>query len=448
MLMHLSNQSRKKLFLLFALWLLVSSCASYIDEQEKLINLYKKGAYHEALEEIEESNLKESKKNRLLYLFEKGSIYRKLGDHEKSEKIFIRADQVIDELYTTSVLQTAASFVYNDSTTDYDGELFERITLHTLLAFSFLEQGKFSSARVEAKKINNRLLEFTKDLGETNNSYTKDAFALYLSGIIFEAMGEPDDALIDYKKSLSLYESPSYGSFYSGNIRPQIASALHKLSLQRGREELARSLEGRYRELSSRKPKRKMGELIVLHEAGHINLKEEKTFILPVGNQVVRFSYPVISERSAHTGKTGVTLKNGKFIRGENAAHLSSIAHQTLEEKRFRLIAKGLARVLIKSQVNRVVSENLGPLAGLLSNIVTAATETADTRSWMFLPDNFFVTRLELPVGAHSIRVSTDGTTYPPQLINIQERQPTLIKVASKKTPKPKTSEPQKAVIQ
>ncbi len=416
-------------FVLLFVFSFFISCASYVDQQKKLLEAYKSRNYTQALEELEKSSLKGSSKNRLLYILEKASILRKQGEKEKAQKLFLEADQVIDELYTKSILEGAASLIYNESAISYSGELFERVHLHTLLAFMFIEERDLGKARVEAKKINSRLHEFTQDFGDKNNTYRKDAFALYLSGTIFEALGEYDDAIIDYKNALEVFETKLFESFYYGNIKEQVANALYHLSLKRGREDLAGKILSRYPSIRQKKQE-KEGELVVLHEGGLISLKQEKTFLLPVGEQVVRFSYPIIESESPHFGQMGVIFSGDHFVSAENGAYLSPIAHQTLEEKRFRLIAKGLARVLIKSQINRAVSENLGLFAGLVSNVVTAATETADTRSWMFLPDGFFVTRVSLPEGEHEIITVNDGMRSPVQKIKIQAGKLTLIKTA------------------
>lgn len=436
----MQKQTRAKKFLVLLLANLVTlSCASYTDSQRALRDLYRQGAYNEALEQLEQSPLKNSSKNRLLYLLEKASILDRTNQKKKSRKLFIEADRVIDELYTTSVLKTAASFVYNDSTTDYEGELFERITIHSLLALSFIEDGQLKDARVEAKRINNRLYEFTKELGPTNNSYQKDAFALYLSAMIYEALGEYDDALIDYKKALQVYESSDYQKFYFGNIRSQIAKPLYKLALLRRRKDLAQKLAKKYPEVKQEN-QQETGELIVLHDAGSISLKESKDFFLPIGKQVVRFSYPIVAVTGPNFYQTGLITGDKKFTRAQNASYLSAIAHQTLEDKRLRLVAKGLARILLKAQINKSVEENFGPIAGILSNIVTASTETADTRCWMFLPDGFFVTRVELPAGEHKIKTVNNGFKAEEQTVTIQKNKIVLLRAPRNKQYQPQTN--------
>ncbi|MGC5189060.1 hypothetical protein ACPXBB_26030, partial [Escherichia coli] len=73
--------------------------------------------------------------------------------------LLIDADKIADELYTTSITRTAASFVVSDASTDYSGEDYEKVAIHTELALSFLATKDLDGARVEARKINNKLAE-------------------------------------------------------------------------------------------------------------------------------------------------------------------------------------------------------------------------------------------------------------------------------------------------
>ena len=68
-----------------------------------------------------------------------------------------------------------------------------------------------------------------------------------------------------------------------------------------------------------------------------------------------------------------------------------------------------MTRLLAKGQLTYQVEKNFGPLAGLAANIFTAATETADTRSWTTLPQAFYVTRARVAPGDYQIVVKTNG---------------------------------------
>src|SRR5690606_17970339 len=122
--------------------------------------------------------------------------------------------------------KTALSFVYNDSATDYEGEDYEKVAIHTQLALSFIGDQDYSAARVQAKKINNKLAEINKNYdADQKNRYAEDAFALYLAGVIWEAQGDYDDAIIDYRKALKLYEG-SYATFVRAGVPDGLVEAL------------------------------------------------------------------------------------------------------------------------------------------------------------------------------------------------------------------------------
>jgi hypothetical protein len=99
---------------------------------------------------------------------------------------------------------------------------------------------------------------------------------------------------------------------------------------------------------------------------------------------------------------------------------MDKIAYETLENKRGRMIAKSMARLLVKGQINDQAKRNFGPLGGLLANVATAATETADTRSWTLLPQGLFVSRVSLVPGEYMVSVKTSGKSTPPEKITVK----------------------------
>ena len=395
-------------FVSFVLFLLTTACVSHTQEHEELRSLYIKSNYTKALTHLESSSLKSSSQNRLLYLLEKGALLDKLKEKEKARRTLFLADRLIDKQRTSSISQTAASFLLNDSTMDYSGELFEIITLHSLLALSFIEEGATKQARVEAQQINKRLHEFTRNLGDKNNSYQKDAFALYLSGIIYEALGEVDDAIIDYKRSLRVYNSPVYKKFHDGEIKEQITKALYRLAKKRKREEITQKIEATNPQIKQ-KLEKQTGSLIVFHELGTLSPKRAKNFFFDLGSsKPFRFSFPYIAQKAPSSGETGLLLEK-KFFQGTEAVNLNALASHTLEERRLRLMLKGTVRLLLKSKITNFIEDELGPLAGFLATSLAMATEVADTRGWMFLPKQFFITRVDLPPGSYKVRAVSDS---------------------------------------
>lgn len=413
----------KRLKSILLLLPLLVSCASYTDETQEIRFDFKAGRYGQGLESLEKSSLKEQPRNRLLYQLEKSMLLDRLGKLPESRKALLRGDALVDELYTTSVSKTAASFVYNDSATDYEGENFEKVAIHTILALSFLEGGELEESRVEARKINSRLNQINEQLGDQKDRYNQDAFARYLSAMIYEAKGEYDSAIIDYTAAMKIYED-TYSKLFDTRVPDDLVRALYRLLVKRHRNDRLRQLEEKYpnavAEEKSGLKEGEYGEVIAIHEVDSIAVKENKDFVLPIAGQVVRFSFPVITYKKSSFPRTGVDVDPGKYHAADVVQNMDAIASNNLEDRRLRMIAKAGARLLIKGQITRKAEENFGVVGWLAGNVYGAVTETADTRSWTLLPGSFMVTRIKVKPGSHSFQVYTNGKLDEVKKLNIE----------------------------
>lgn len=390
-----------------SLWL--GACASYVDETREVVQAYRSGQYQAALAKLDQSDVKEQSRNELLFLLEKAMILDRLGQRQESRQLLLKADRTIDKLYTTSVSKEAATYFYNESAQSYAGEDYEKVALHTMLAHSFIADGDLEAARVEALKINSRLSEINSFYDENKNRYKEDAYARYLAGMIYEARGEDDSAIVDYRNALRVYES-DYTKYFNTAVPDQLPLALYRLLQKRGRQAEAQQIKDRYRLRLVPKSEADSGaEIIVLHELGQITRKERSEFIWPIGGQIVRFSFPMIRSATYPYARTGLVVDGGVNETGELSQNLNLIAAETLADRRTRTVIKSGARLLLKGQLTQRAEKEFGPLGGLLGNLYGAVTETADTRSWSLLPAAVVVTRTRVKAGEHSITIYNDG---------------------------------------
>jgi len=369
-------------------------CASYVDHTKQLRESVYNNQYDEALKRLEKSPIKTQSRNRLLYRLEKSTILDRLGKLKASRKELLEADRIIDELYTESISRGAASFLVNDDLKEYAGEDYEKVAVHTMLAMSFLEDNRLTSARVEAKKINSRLRDIVDKYGDSYTKYTQDAFALFISGLIFEALGEYDEAIIDYKKSLKTYES----GFLQGNMVPtSLVKSLYVCALRRNRDKIIKRLKDDYSEdvegLSDLD-----ASIIFIGYGFPVVPKQSKSFILNSGNGILRYSWPIIPNRFSPEPDFGVRF-NQNPVALELGQDLNRIARSTLESNRLRMTVKNVARLIAKASAAKEIERRAGPLAGFIANIFAAATETADTRSWSLLAGRMYIQRVFVSPG-------------------------------------------------
>ncbi|RYZ52135.1 MAG: hypothetical protein EOP07_20065, partial [Proteobacteria bacterium] len=315
-----------------SLWF--GGCASYNDQVRDMASAYRVGNYTLALETFEKSDIKTSDRNRLLYYLEKGTIEDRLSSRKESRSLWMKADKLADDLFTTSISKSAASFIYNDSAAPYGGEDYEKVAIHTMLAHSFLSDGMLDEARVEAAKINSKLNEINGFYEDNKNKYKDDAYARYLSAMIWESNGEADSAIVDYRAALKIYEG-DYSKIFDVSPPNDLVRALYRLYLQRNRKDEASRLAEAYKGLNLSDMKKDTASIAVIHEVGIINEKKQQSFLLPLG-EVIRISFPVIRKQSVAVRQTGFRLNEGLFSPGELAQNFNSIAYESLEDRRLR----------------------------------------------------------------------------------------------------------------
>ena len=98
------------------------------------------------------------------------------------------------------------------------------------------------------------------------------------------------------------------------------------------------------------------------------------------------------------------------------------LAATTLNEKRSEVIARAVARRIVKKGAIYAAKDKLdvgsdwASLAMDAAGVLWEATESADTRCWGLLPREIQILRLELPAGTHELSLEpvTAGTPVAP----------------------------------
>lgn len=403
--------------LLLLLFVFCGGCLSYTDKHRPVRHAVQSGNLPRAFELLKEADyLGPEGKNRLLFFLERATIYHHLRDYESAERDYLRAAQVMKELYTISLSRTALTFVVNESTSEYAGEPYEMIAVHLMLASLYLQMNQLNKARVEAKRINTKLRELRRrDSEGDHGGYHRDAFALYLSGAIFEALGEFDSAAIDYQAAYETYKAGYPGA---GGPPDSLIRGLFVASRAAGRSGSVRVLQKRYPRLLTAESS--LGEdksgIWFLALGYPVVAKVSRDFVFPLNNTVVRYSWPSIpayspslpsydlqvrgseKDRRAQAGASSQNISRRVDL--ELGQDIDEIARWSLEDRRLALGAKTIARLASKEVLNQQLME-INPLLGIFSNIIGSFLETADTRSWSLLPGKFAAVRVSLPPGKY-----------------------------------------------
>jgi hypothetical protein len=230
--------------------------------------------------------------------------------------------------------------------------------------------------------------------------------------MVFESLGETSDAMIAYRSAYEIYRR--YPARFGVAVPRYLVRDLVRLGERLGLDDEA----DRYRRefnLSDAEltPRPGQGEVILVFDSGLAPIKQESNVVVPTtSGRLIAVSMPYyVSRRPAVTGATlsadGAATAHTALVEDVDAAAVA-----TLEQERPAILARTVARAIVKNDVSRRVSKD-NELLGAVVNIAGVVTERADTRSWSTLPNRIYVARLPLEPGKHSIRVQFSGRAEP-----------------------------------
>ena len=195
----------KRLILFLAATLFFTACANKsMTRYEALAPVFEHNGYDATISEIKkQQDDLYGEKTEFLYYFDLGVLYHYNGNYAESAKNFDKADKIYDDLYTRSITNEAAAIVTNDNIRPYRARPFEILVLHEMQIMNYLAQKNVDGALVEV----NRALKAMTELYQKDNDKTNDnGFLRYLTAIVYEMAGEPDEAAIAYYKTVKAYD--------------------------------------------------------------------------------------------------------------------------------------------------------------------------------------------------------------------------------------------------
>ncbi|MBI3479410.1 MAG: hypothetical protein HY016_03500 [Nitrosomonadales bacterium] len=415
---------------LFALAGILSGCATYSDSFGIVERNLSGRQYDAALSEIEKQA--GSKTDRVLYLLNKGMVLRMKRDFAGSNQALEAAKAEMERLYTASVSQNALSFVVNDATVSYAGDDYEQVLVHLYMALNYLELRQPYEARVEALQVDIKLREVGEKIPESK--FTEDALSRYLTGLIYEELGEWSDAMIAYRKAYEAYKK--YRVNFGLAMPDMLKHDLLRLAQRQGlRDEVAqyRKEFGIEPNMEKNRTHEQEGELVFVLNNGLAPIKREKIIgatapvaiategqrkhITPAPPVFVNIALPYYESRPNQVLGARITV-SGKQASTQMMENIDAIARASLDTRMGAITARSIARAVAKGSIQASVDKagsgrDNDAAAALISSFVVRvaaiATERADTRSWLTLPANVQLARLALAPGSYTVTVDLLG---------------------------------------
>jgi len=405
----------------------LAACATFSDTIQSTETSLAQQRPRVALTEYEKT--KPTPPDRVLYLMNKGMLLRMCGDYDESTRTLEETKRLSEQLRALSLREQALSITINDATKSFVGEDFERVMVNNYLALNYLERGQLDAARVEALQVD-VLLREKQQRSAKDNPYAEDAFARYLTGIVYEDEGEASDAMIAYRKAYEAYQKQL--KVFAVATPETLKHDLIRLADRMGLAEEAK----RYREdfkiaqTLSDADLRERGEIIFTVHAGLAPLKRERAITAPnpATGRILRVAVPQYRSRAQPFAYASLSVDSGsaKTSRVEN---IDAIAVKTLDSEMAAITARAIARAVAKDTIAGAAGSGdstSSALLGLAVNLAGVFTERADTRSWFTLPGEIHLARLPLPPGEYRLKIELHGRDE--RVLDSSEIKVTLLK--------------------
>jgi len=348
-------------------------------------------------------------RDEVLYWLDVAAVLHDAGKWRESDKALDQAEQRLEALYTQSISKGAATFFVNDTTDDYRGEPHERSLLHILRALNYAYAGASDEAVVESRKVTTFLTELGTTVG-SRYTYRDDAFAQYLSALLFEDAGHPDDARISYQAAHTAYQAyaAAYGTQEPGWKLPPMHQG--------------------------------EGEIVFLHYVGVAPRRSSQTIQVAWNDAIAAINATSGDDEDAKKAQNAIVaglsanaitvafpeqIQDPFLIQGSEievagklaptvvVEDISAIAARALDDRMGIIRSRAIARATIKYVLGKIAEEETkkhagqgwGLLAGMVTRVASAATEVADTRCWNTLPAQIRMARVRVPAGKQVVGV-------------------------------------------
>ena len=415
-----SRRLLKKAGSVFSVFLIaLPACGPITRHYAKVDDRLVRQAYLEADSLIKQHEAQYGSRNAVLYSFDRAMTLHFAGQYAESNSHLKRAEILIEDLYTKSVMTETGAMLTNDNLLPYEGEDFEKTMVNVIAALNYVFLGEWDEALVEARKVDHKL-NLLNDRHEKKNVYKEDAYARYLSGILYEAKGELNDAFIAYRKAYETYQD--YRKYYKTALPPPLPRDLLRVTEALNlREEHAF-----YRDLFphttwiSQEGLDQQGELIFISYDGRSPIKKDFFIDAPVsdgqgGIYILQVALPQFVPQPTDLGNAEIHVMGSRGVVASQRTFLvediTAIARKNLEDRIGRITAKAIARATTKYLASREIRKKAkgDPLAELLTdvgtNLYSILSERSDNRSWRTLPAKIKMARLVVPPGSYTVVV-------------------------------------------
>ena len=384
----------------------------------------------------------------MLYMMESGRITQLHSKFEESKQDFqlvidkFEQQDLASTIESSDVASKGAAMLTNDNAIPYSGAGYERIFTHHHQAFNYWGLGDTEGASIEVRKValeQQVLLEkYETEIAEAQEeaeendfdistvssefagldtvagqvkSSFQNAYTFYTSAAIWEAVGEFNTALIDYKKAYEINPSVEMIKKDIARVSKRLGSSVSSTDLN-----LAKDDEG---------------TVVILFEDGFVPSKTETKISLPTfDGGIVSVAFPTYDTELWPRSISLKVLDDNFTDYGltHPVVDVGALAVKDLKEQIPAIAVRQALRAFAKYELQKQSGDQLGLAGALVANIYNIVSESADRRSWLTLPNSAQVLRINLPQGARELSL-TAGIAQAKLPLEIESKKTTFVRV-------------------
>jgi hypothetical protein len=392
---------------------LLCGCARNLTHFHKVRTHVRDNQFELAADMVKQNHEKYGNRDRVLYHLDRGMLFLYAADNEPAIEYLSIAEKEMKELFTKSITKEVASLVTNEYVLPYIGLDYEQVMINAFLALAYAGNREYDEALVEARKVQTKF-KLLKEKHSKNEKGIKDnGFIRYISGILYEADRDYDNAFISYYNALKAYRHEA-----TSPVPASLKHVLLALAEKEGREEDFEELSTDFGMSEWKYPGLGRSEIILVGMLGDgptlVSKEFAGTFVDKDGHtHHLKFAVPEFLPRPCLSQGLTVLVENHRQRNAELVEDIQALCRKDLESRMPVIIAKTSVRVLAKTIANAKLKKEMYKedaflynfIVGLGTDAVFDEFEHADTRACRLFPGTVYLARMAVEPGTHDLRV-------------------------------------------
>ena len=383
-----------------------------------------------------------------LFALEMGRTAQLVGDFEASRAAFDQAFKAIEDLDNRAVVSArgavaqGGAVLVNDKTIPYRVPTYERTLAHHYQTLNYLALGDLAGAGVEVRRANReqdealrrREKEVEKSKSPKENvapdderdpnlgavyagldqaagavkSSFQNAATFFVSAVVWEMLGEPNDAYIDVKKALEIAPENIFLQLDAVRLAKRLGMREDLADYERRFPRAAKMPAADSEKLADK------ARLVVVCEDGLVPPKVELSVPYPLTStdSIGLIALPTYAAAVPPAAPVRVALDGQPLASTAPICDVGALAARALEEQMPGILARQLARAIAKGVAAKAAHDqggDAGELAELAVLLYNLASEQADLRSWLTLPAHVQVFSAFVDPGDRAVALAGPG---------------------------------------